>query len=257
MKRIFAFLTLILVAAQSAHAATPQPSPTLQSFCTARKPIVTALDGQLDARTFAVTVLSGTRAGPGPVSGMLTLYAGASRYDIPIHNFEVTTTMNLDTVKPLVVRFPSPVRLDAAYLSSIDGPNGGPCDLTSGLSMFPQSDTAYTKRALASTPVDAPPPVNDPAPCDKPYVDAHVLKFAGPGGPPDPSTSDEFGGAVRIMVHLAPDGSIIDLVPLPPRAAPDLENAALAMARASTYAPQVVRCKPIDSIYVYVAKRAP
>lgn len=253
MKRIFAFLTLSLVAAQSAHAATPQPSPTSQSLCTARKPIVTALD----ARTFAVTVLSGARAGPEPVSGTLTLYAGASRYDIPLHNFEVTTSMRLDAVNPLVVRFPSPVRLDAAYLSSLDGPNGGPCDLTSGLSMFPRSGTAYTKRALAATPIDAPQPVNDPAPCDNPYAKAHILKFAGPGKPPDSSGVDVFGDAVSIMVHIAPDGSIIDLVPLPPRAAAEREKAALAIARGSTYAPEVVRCKPIDSIYVYVDKLGP
>jgi hypothetical protein len=255
MRRLIVILTLSLLAGQTALAATPQPSPAPQGFCSARKPIVTPLDGERDARTYAVTVLASRRAGPGPVSGTLTIYAGDGRYDIPIHDLEVASTLDFANLAPLVVRFPSAVHIDAAYLSSVDGSNGGHCDLTSGLSMFPQSNNAYTKRALAGTPVDAPPPVNDPAPCDKPYAKAHILTFAGPGAPPDPSTSDEFGAAM-IMVHIAPDGSIIDLTPLPPRAATELEKAALAVARASTYAPEVVRCKPIDSIYIYDAKRA-
>jgi hypothetical protein len=246
---VLGLLTAYVFAAQQVRAAAPTPVP--ESFCGARTAVVTALDGEHGARTYAVAFQAAGDS-PGLLSGTLTMYAGASRYDIPFHNAKAYPTIDLATLTPLVVRFPSIVSIDAVYLSAIDAPDGGPCTLTSNTPVVAEFEDAYSKRARTLPAVNAPPPVRDPAPCDDPYVSARVLKPGDLTITPDMSQSAGFGGEVRVLVGVAPNGSITDLTPLPPLLTPALEQAGVNVARHATYAPAVVRCKHVESAYVYV-----
>jgi hypothetical protein len=250
LSALLAIVGACCCALQSARAATPSPSPAPESFCGARTALVTALDGEHGAQTYAVAFQAAGDS-PGSLSGTLTMYAGASRYDIPFRNAKAYPAIDLATLTPLVVRFPSMVSIDAVYLSSIDGPDGGPCSLTSNTPVIATFEDAYTKRARRLPAINAPPPVRDPAPCADPYVSARVLKPGELTVEPDMSQSAGFGGEVRVLVGVGPTGAITDLTPIPPIVTPALEQAGINMARHATYAPAVVRCKHVESAYVY------
>ena len=111
----------------------------------------------------------------------------------------------------------------------------------------PQGTVASAPPQPAST---APPGTPKPA-CKTPYQDATVVNQAQPEYP-DAARDQGLGEVqVAVQVTIGPSGGLIDAKIAQSANNMALDQAALAAARQSTYAPKVVNCQPVTGDYLF------
>jgi protein TonB len=111
----------------------------------------------------------------------------------------------------------------------------------------PQGTVASAPPAPVST---APPGTPKPA-CKTPYQDATVVNQAQPEYP-DAARDLGLGEVqVAVTVTIGPDGNLIDAKVSQSAGNMSLDQAALAAARQSTYAPKIVNCQPTTGSYYF------
>jgi protein TonB len=111
----------------------------------------------------------------------------------------------------------------------------------------PQGTVASAPPQPVST---APPGTPKPA-CKTPYQDATVVNQAQPEYP-DAARDLGLGEVqVAVTVTIGPSGNLIDAKVTQSAGNMSLDNAALAAARQSTYAPKIVNCQPTTGSYYF------
>jgi TonB family protein len=212
------------------------------------------------ARTYAVAFET-FAAAAGRLSGTVSLYSGAQRYDVPFKGVIAVPALASEVGKavPITIRFNRDVAVEAAYLSAIDGPNAGPCGLGNIYMSKPGSgqndlfplNRDLRERAQNVQPIDAPPPASDPRPCDKPDVPASTT-FAATPRYPDLAGQRGDSGIAEITVALAADGRVLAAWLYKSSGWPLLDAAGLAAASVSRFSAGTFRCKPVFGIYKFV-----
>jgi protein TonB len=96
----------------------------------------------------------------------------------------------------------------------------------------------------------APPGTPKPA-CKTPYQDATVVQQAQPEYP-DSAREQGLGEVqVAVKVTIGPSGSLVNAAISQSAGNMALDQAALAAARQSTYAPKIVNCEPVTGDYLF------
>jgi protein TonB len=96
----------------------------------------------------------------------------------------------------------------------------------------------------------APPGTPKPA-CKTPYQDATVVQQAQPEYP-DQAREQGLGEVqVAVRVTIGPSGSLVNAAIAQSAGNMALDQAALAAARQSTYAPKIVNCEPVTGDYLF------
>jgi hypothetical protein len=267
-------LLFLAIPTGSSYADAPKPSPAptegAQQQCPVRVFDVISLAPNKNGPSSAY-VLSFETAGPsaGRLGGIVSLFSGNDRYDVHVPDVVAagSAASTLGSATPAVVHLPSAVTVDAAYLSALDGPNGGPCDaafvwlkqppsarqsaLTTVLQKFEEN---LRGQAAGVKPIDATPAVAQAAPsCTKPNEPPKVVRRAQivmVGG-------DQMAAGVLITeAALSDTGSVVDAWIWGWAGAPgtlsSLGDFALQETKASGYSPGTFRCKNVASIYLGV-----
>lgn len=111
----------------------------------------------------------------------------------------------------------------------------------------PQGTVASAPPAPVST---APPGTPKPA-CKTPYQDATVVNQVTPEYP-DAAREQGLGEVqVAVEVTIGPSGNLVDAKIAQSGNNMQMDQAALAAARQSTYAPKVVNCQPVTGDYLF------
>jgi TonB family protein len=213
-------------------------------------------------RTYAVAFETFS-ASPGRLSGTLTLFAGSERYDVPFSNVIAVpaTSSGALTAVPLTVRFTTAVKVDAAYLSAIVGPNPGPCGLgyiamrsNDGVRARELSELDRVLRARVQDvkPIDAPASVSDRVTCERPNVDASIAFSATPRYPDLAGRRGDMG-ETQVAVALAADNAILAAWVWKSSGSKDLDQAAVIAARASRFNAATFRCQRVFGLYTFYA----
>jgi TonB family protein len=203
------------------------------------------------------------------VSGTLTLLAGRQRYDVPFVNAVAAgaTSGSLAQIVPIVVRFEKPTLIDAAYVSSLAGPNAGPCEVAGAavrsgplhrtLDWGPLDVAArIEERAASVASIPAPAPVQaEDGSCDQPFAPAQTTDTVSPDTP-KLAKDQRHAGAVYIDVAIGRDGKVVTAWIWQSPGFAELERAALAAAKASKYKAARVACRPVEGLYVFVVEFA-
>lgn len=257
--------------ASFADAPTPSPAPTeAPQQCPVRVFDVISLASNKKAPS-ATYALSFEAAGPsaGRLGGTVALYSGNNRYEVHVPDVVAagSAAATLTSATPAVVHFPSPVTVDAAYLASLDGPNGGPCDAA-----FVWMKEPTPSRATALTTVMQ--RYEDNLRAQAATVHPLETSEASPQGAPECTQPNEpprllrraqimmVGGdqmAVGVLITeaaLSDSGSVVDAWIWGWAGAPgtvsSLGDFALQETKASGYSPGTFRCKKVASIYLGV-----
>ena len=120
LRRGLSAVALWLATICAAPASTPAPVVAPATWC----PLAVNVH-PLDARRIGLTFT--TPGVPGPVSGMVALFAGAARYDIPFRALALRDDQRfgpqtiLDPATALVVRAQPGLAIDAAVVTELDG----------------------------------------------------------------------------------------------------------------------------------------
>jgi len=268
-----ALLLLATVALRPAYGDGPTPAPApsagMQQQCPVRVFDVVPLHGTKSGSS-ATYAISFEVAGPsaGRLSGVVALFSGNDRYDVHVADVVAagSAAATLTSVTPAVARFAAPVAVDAAYLASLDGPSGGPCDAafvwTKQPAPRPSALTVVLQRfeerlrvqAAGVAPVDASGALPQGMPgCANPNVPARVVRRAQVGM----VGGDQLATGVLITeAALSDTGSVVDAWIWgwagPPGTESSLGDFALQETKSSGYAPATFRCKSVASIYLGV-----
>ena len=221
-------------------------------------PSVTDLDG---AKTRYAVTLRGLETGR--AGGVISLYAGNGRYDVPFHNLVVRGTDPIaslageETVPsiPIVVRFANPVVLDGAAVTAIEENGMKPCNPVyapwiaahnrEGSKRDRYAEKVRTQ-ARAVAPIDAPRAVDDPVSCAVPYREPKT-RFAFEPRNPYP----EADGLAIVLVLLAPDDRILGTRVLKTAGNMIMDRVALGAAARSGFEGSVFRCHHVFGAYVF------
>ena len=151
----------------AAAAASPSPAADEALQCPVRVFNVVPVDATSGpASTYAIT-FENAAATSGRLGGTVSLFSGNDRYDAKFAPVVASgwEAADLKEATPIVVRLPKAVKIDAAYLSALDGSDGGPCAAafvwmprddkpTSSLAhVFAQYDDLLRTRVKTMTPV--------------------------------------------------------------------------------------------------------
>lgn len=200
-------------------------------------------------------------------SGIVSLWAGERRYDVPFHN--VVALDSRDRISPetgIVVRFAAPTVLTGAVVTAIDeGASRLQCDpwyapwVPSAVSdadrRNPESrvaDERFIARARTATPIDAPAAVVDPRPCTTPDRSARTVFAARPDAPQSAG-----GGLSVIKVLLDESDHIVNARVERPSGDRRLDAAALGAARGSQFEGQIFRCHHVMGAYLFTVEFGP
>jgi len=255
-------LSLMLVAGPRIAAAAAAPPASGQPQCPARVLDVAPLypEENFASTTFLVTFETPGLA-PAHMSGTVALYSGDRRYDVHFGDIVAAGSVAsaLSDATPVVVHFPAPMSIDAAYLAQLGGPSGGPCALayvwtkpaTKAQGAFGSILSAFEadirKRAASLAPIEASAVAVEAKPsCASPTVRPLVLKAA----PRDVGAFQTGTGFYIIETSLSQNGAVVDSWLWGSAARPDLSVAGplLKEARESSYAPATFRCHPVSSV---------
>jgi periplasmic protein TonB len=117
----------------------------------------------------------------------------------------------------------------------------------------PQGTVASAPPAPTSGPATAaPPPPPTPPRCAQPHKDATTTRPVEPDYP-DLARQQGAVGTVQVKVSLTPTGSVVSTSVYKSSGNALLDKAALAAARASSYAPEVEDCSPVAGTYLFRA----
>jgi len=259
---LFSIPGLALLGAAAVSHGNPQPGPSpipasVRAICMAQVGMVVKLPiGTSYALTF--DSLDGK---DGAVSGTVALYSGNQRYELTFPATVAGDARSADKRAPLVVRFPAPVKIDSAVLTSISGPEGGPCLPVVAHQVEPSrwwalSQDALFARAARTAPVDAPSPEVLPASeCRVPSRTAH-LKVSVPT--PRLATTDLETGSALVEVEVVVDdtGNAMNATVMHSSLNSAMDDAALYAAARSTYEPETFRCQNVGGYYKFIAEFA-
>jgi hypothetical protein len=197
----------------------------------------------------------------GRASGIIALWAGDRRYDVPFRDAVAVDSRDRTAVpSAVVVRFAAPTKLDGAVVTSID--EGGtlrPCDpwfspWVANQPFAPDRRSRAERRpeeqflaaARAAAPTDAPAPVTDPAPCASPYRSGRTVYAPGPATPRGAGT-----GLAMVLVVLDPADKIFSTRIERSAGNPILDATALGAARGSEFQGQIFRCRHVMGSYLF------
>lgn len=97
------------------------------------------------------------------------------------------------------------------------------------------------------------PPAPTPAACPDPNQQAHVVDQAQPDYPEQAEEMNLGPVEVVVIVTVGPSGNLVDAsVQSDPSHNSSIEREALRVARATTYAPHLINCKPVTDEYRYI-----
>jgi hypothetical protein len=181
------------------HARAAEASFTSRADYCPVSPVLTNLDASYEH--YAV-FLAGVTSGK--ASGTMSLYAGASRYDIPFHDFAAEGVSDDESVPTVVVvSFPQATVIDSATVSALDAGDGSiPCGVLFAPWKNTQGGIARTVAELqrerawfpptvaAANTLVAPAAVDDPAPCSTPDIPAHFVRRGPPLAPKRPQDAE-------------------------------------------------------------------
>jgi hypothetical protein len=264
---------LSLAGPAAALAAAPAPGASAAadagSQCPARVFDVVPLDVKTaPSRTYAI-IFEASLPNSAHLSGSIALYHGDDRYEVPFPEAVASGwyAATLPEVTPVVVQLPSALSVDAAYLSALDGTNGGPCAIAypwlprhdqprAGLkTVLDTFEDSVRKKAAHVTPIEAAAPVHEGAPpCAVPNALPYVTQHVAPVGL---SPGEEAAEGIFISeVSLADTGSVEDAWLWgwagTAGVAEGLNRVAVQTAKSALYAPEKFRCKSVASIYFSV-----
>jgi outer membrane biosynthesis protein TonB len=193
------------------------------------------------------------------VSGMLALYSGAIRYDVPFHDLVADDGRNSTKPTVIVVKFPAPVAIESAVVSALDTGNGNThCSIpfapwtveaAQGTEPAPKRTMEWFRGAVAAAEiVAAPAPVNDPRPCATPDRAGRTVKAY------EPETAENFTlkGDVVVVVTIDEKDHLIGAEILESSGSGDMDNIAVGAAMRSQFAGATFRCRPIVGEYRFV-----
>ena len=109
-------------------------------------------------------------------------------------------------------------------------------------------DVVASASLTLATPTPTPKPV-----CAQPHVAASVVRTADPGYPELPKEQG-VTGIVKVRVTLSDTGDVVAADVYGTSGNAQLDNAALAAAKASTYAPEIEDCRKIPGQYLFRAE---
>jgi hypothetical protein len=193
----------------------------------------------------------------GSVSGTLWILADNRSYKVSFEKAIAVgrTADSLKEMSPIVVRFPEPVSVNAAYVASVRGPNAGECEVA-GAWIQPAVQVDVLRTLKAKAPKVAAVAAGDPGPFVKPGCDSRASPVAttrlAQTSIPDIANLRQEGGDVYVEVVVDKNGSVatawVWATPYD-----DLAGAALGSAKATRYAPARIDCEAITGIYMFVA----
>jgi TonB family protein len=271
--RILAHRALVAVALSLLANGAPARAATIATnVATCPVDVVAfALDGRSTDAVFALW----SRAQGKTVSGVITAYAGGSRFQIPFAGVTAADPGNSKTApSPIVVRFAQPTDVESASVSSIDGidcaihdPYISPKLLPRGGKVYdaryagPPSEALYRgwsrtwpsfiAQAVAAVPLAAPEGQQTGTPeCEIGYANAYVT-HAQQARLPD-TYSFPFNGTVILRVTIAASGTHAGTQIVKSSHDQTFDNSALTSSAESTFVPSVYRCQPVAADYFFV-----
>jgi TonB family protein len=241
--RSFAVLALALLASiPAASAAAVDAPPAPADACDVGLAV-----RRIDATRVALAFWTG---GPSrTISGSTALYAGDLRYAVPFRAFARERDGSHGDAVPVVVRFPRPVAIDAAIVTSLDPPARPVCRETLipwvAPNAAPEDADDTLRAAVAGLPVqDAPPPVMLRHTCPERNASAHAISVARS------MVADGAGRKAEVLVTLDPNDQVIATRIVVSTGASHLDVAALDAARRTRYATTVFNCTKLEADYV-------
>ncbi|HVS45091.1 MAG TPA: energy transducer TonB [Verrucomicrobiae bacterium] len=109
---------------------------------------------------------------------------------------------------------------------------------------------------VAVAPTPSPAPVSSVAPCRDPNAKAALaLAPSAPDIPADARTQGT-NGIAAVLVRVDADGSVLDAAVTGTSGNAGLDEVALSMARAATYVPALLACKPVVGDYTFKVRFA-
>lgn len=193
----------------------------------------------------------------GRASGIVTLRTADARYDVRFDDAVVLhyghITAGIPYPVPIVLRFPAPVNIESAIVTSLDAPTPGSCDppyvpwrSASSISIGMESRTsAYRQRAAEAVTRDAPPPT--------PYVPPQCpVRF----GPPKTVHAYEpramrYNGIVNVLVTVGTDGRALSVETVKSSGFTSVDAVAKDAAIRSRYAAEIFDCQKVVGTYVF------
>ena len=183
---------------------------------------------------------------------------------------------------PLFVRFPKPINIDAYAVARAQttGELGlgwdskglvdcgravqTPPNATSPSTPNPQIESVHDDNPLplpslapAGVQYVVAQPTSSPNPgrtdCATPFANARVKHAVSPNWPDGLVVEKGFAATTLVEVAIGSSGEIDDAWIYAPSGVAVLDDAAVAGARVSTYAPRLQYCEPIPSVYIYKA----
>jgi hypothetical protein len=251
----------------AAPAASASPAADEELQCPVRVFNVVPVDATTGpAHTYAITFENAAPTS-GRLGGTVSLFSGNDRYDAKFAPVVASGWLaaDLKEATPVVVRLPKAVKVDAAYLSALDGSDGGPCAAafvwmprddkpTSSLAhVFGQYGDLLRTRAKNIAPIATTAAIPQPNPgCAHPNVAAHITQHANTAGL---LGGEELAqGSFITEVSLAETGHVLDAwlwgYASGEGMSSGMDQVTINVAKASTYAAEVFRCKSVASVFM-------
>jgi hypothetical protein len=190
-------------------------------------------------------------------SGIFSLYAGATRYDIPFRDFVVEDRDGDRTIPTLVVvKFPRPTTITSAIVSFAPATSTvcsyfsvpwrrGDEEIVSDPGRVKRTWWSTVVRAASRT--DAPVGVDDPRPCGEPDRPPRTVRADEPEMPYPPAD-----GEAVVLVLLDEKNDIIGVTIDKSSGFPQLDSAAADSALLSKFEGETFRCRPAAGIYKFI-----
>jgi len=232
--------------------AAPAPTPVpAAGFC----PVAVNVH-PLDARRAGLTFT--TPSTPGPVAGTIALFGRGVRYEVPFHAFSLrddqrfTPQTIIDPATVMVVRFPSPVAVDAAVVRTLDGRACRPAYQPWLASVERTPTPPAIEEAFRRAPVvDVPRASNaPPAPaCANANAAPKLLK---PVELDVPSSEVPIGaGRAILLVTIDQNGAVVRSRVLQSSGSDAADAIAVRDTAAAKFAPGLFACEPDVSTYTF------
>ena len=235
--------------------ATPAPAPpALESPATTWcpiSPVVVPLDDTRIALGFSTPFPAGR------ASGVVTLWTADARYDVRFDDAVVLhygrVTFGIPDPLPIVLRFPAPVHVESAVVTSLDAPTPGPCDPqyvpwrargTIAVNMAMQA-SAYRRRAGDVAARDAPPPTPyAPPDCPVRFAPAKTVRTYAP-------RPMRFNGTVNVLVTVSTNGRALAVETLTSSGNSAVDAVAKDAAIRAQYEAEIFDCRKIVGTYLF------
>jgi TonB family protein len=243
-------ITPLAIAVPPAAAAKTAPA-RIKQFCPLHV-IVYRAKGAANVYVFALRA----DGEGGQTSGILSVYSGNDRYDVPYANRQAlgTTDVLVAQENRFAVKFPPNVAIDAAYVARMMIPEPFDCPLGFVWPRDAEGSAGVQEIAsdvLREPAVPAPAPVTEPSPtCAEPErrLQTHEIK--------SPEIRDfvhENGitGEVQFKVMVLPDGSAGGAEVTKSSGSAVVDQAVKLAALQSTFDPELWHCRPIISRFLY------